>query len=773
MLKQLRKYQKFIFAIVATIVISSFTFFGTYNTLNRTARPVDLKVGVAIDGSAVYRSEIDLLMRMLETDQDDGGVLEGRAVPNYFNDGVIKRDILATGLGGMLFEQYRDQIGSEVALKYGQFKNFKPYKHPQMPIIGMEGLWGHVMPKFAEDYERFKGMDGTFDREYFNVLGDLFVDQTHFTPALARQFLAYQQQQFSSFVQPDPYLQGGDLALFYSRSFTDWFGRGALELVAQLIYNGAIYAEGQGYKVSMEEAKASLINNGMDAMRAQASQSGQEGVSVVEVEDHFLNMVRAFGSDEKQVVKAWQRVLLFRRMFDDVGTSVMLDPLMYDKYNAFASEELRVTMYTLPRELQLKSFDEMLKLEAYLECISKVRGHLLDLPSEYASSEAVLRKAPGLVARRYLVEVQKGSVDELASDLTLKSIWEWQVEGSHWTELCGAIPELAISKVVTEEERFKVLSALDPAVRAKADQIAVDAMVGAHPEWLVEKVKGKPFEQRMVRITHGGLVRGLDVEMSAGELMAQLEANDAIEGIMVHKGVLMNMRVLDRSEGDEVLTFAEAMELDACSPILEKKLELVADGNSEEGLDRAKERAFNRLITAIEGDSPRFKDQLRGLSGDEKRSFDVSHRFHRMMSEKLRTLKGGRELPEFGAEVVGEMETVAADGKLAPRVGYMDQWKWNKQERVVSRGDEGSLFDEEVFRMKAGEWSQVVASQGKGALFFHVDAKEMNLEAVKKEMAEGQRLLGLEARRNLMSQLLGECATYEAISLRVQAVEDE
>lgn len=64
MLKLLRKYQKSIFAVVAFMVIASFSFFGTYGAMQSDVpKEEDSVIGKVIDGSNLSSKQVRQLVR--------------------------------------------------------------------------------------------------------------------------------------------------------------------------------------------------------------------------------------------------------------------------------------------------------------------------------------------------------------------------------------------------------------------------------------------------------------------------------------------------------------------------------------------------------------------------------------------------------------------------------------------------------------------------------------------------------------------------------------
>ena len=70
MLEFFRKYQRYFFFVITVIIVISFSFFGTYSTLQNVDSR-DQEAFRAIDGSLISRSELDEMVLFLATDAED------------------------------------------------------------------------------------------------------------------------------------------------------------------------------------------------------------------------------------------------------------------------------------------------------------------------------------------------------------------------------------------------------------------------------------------------------------------------------------------------------------------------------------------------------------------------------------------------------------------------------------------------------------------------------------------------------------------------------
>lgn len=487
MMNLFRRYQKVFLGIIMFFIIISFVFFGTYDAIlgNRGTQIPDFVIGKAIDGSPVKNHKIQNLVAMLDTDAQDVMIIEERARLNLLNDGVIRYDILSSEIGKELYNAYAVFFKDELAAKLVRYRTYKPYVHLS-GAMGLESLWKQFYPKLAEDFERFQGVGGELSKESFEMLADLYVDQANVPPRVARQFFQYNQQQYS--MQQDPYLANGDLSLFYAKSASDWFGVRFVEMVAQFIHNVAIYAGRQGYSVTSREAKASLMQIGMENLRRIER---DRSISGEEFSKFFQNQLASLGLQEKEAVEAWREVLLFRKLVADVENSLMVDAPFYKEMQKEAANGVHVELYRLPKAYRGLSSEDLYKLETYLKNVD-------------GTVEEVAKRSPELVVKKFKVKVQHLEKKDVPSEIGLKRTWAWEMEDRNWDLLSDSFPEVAKCKARDSEARFAHLNGLTPNKRSEIDHFARLRIIDETPEFIHEKLEGVSPELMVLKLTQGG-----------------------------------------------------------------------------------------------------------------------------------------------------------------------------------------------------------------------------------------------------------------------------
>lgn len=537
MMNLFRKYQKTFLGILTVFIIASFVFFGTYDAIvgrGGAASVPDVAIGKAVDGSVMKQREIQNLISMLETDAQDVMIIEGKATINLLNDGVVRSDILSSEIGRLLVGTYYEELKGDLEGKWERYKTFKPYRHPSQSI-GLEALWKQFVPQLARDFEKFKSMTGGFSVEGFDALSKLYIDQAGFPPRLARQFLAYHQQQYG--MGEDAHLMNGDLSLFYAKTLSDWFGSRFTEVVAGFIHNAAAYAKSKGYSVSFEEAKASLMQIGMENI--QRIERDKE-ITGEDFSKFYQHQIAGLGMSEKEAVQAWQKVLLFRRLVIDVEKGIVVDAPFFKEMQKDAAKGVHVELYRLPKEYRGLNDEDLRKLEKYLAV------------TESSTPEEVIKKASQLVVKKFKVKVAHLEKKNLPTEVSLKRTWAWEIEDRNWKTLMDSFPEVAKCKATDREVRFSYLSGLSDKSRAEIDQFARMRIIDETPEFIYERLDSVEAEAKVMKIGQENLPGVKDNE----KLTRMLEKEPTFVYTDDHENYY-RFEVVERM-GLEVLSFAEA-----------------------------------------------------------------------------------------------------------------------------------------------------------------------------------------------------------------------
>ncbi len=707
MLKYLRKYQKVIFAVVACMVIASFSFFGTYGTMQPEKRvEEDIIIGKALDGSDLSSKEVNQVGRFLDTDFYDIMNFSGRGSANLLNDGFVRNDLLKTGLGLFVFQSYKNEIWEELSKKVSKFKQFKTYVHPNK-FITFEGLVKQFAPHYSQDLENFRRAES--EEEIFESLAKLYVDQTIFPPEMVRKMMLYIEHQYGNAVQTDSSLRNVDLSLFYAKNLTDWFGAKFLERTSQFIINGAAFAAKQGYKVSFEEAKSALMQS---ALRRLKELDSSKAITNDELNKFYKQQLSLLQMEEKEAIKVVEKILVFKKMLDEVGSSVFVDSVLYKQFSEFASKGALVEIYKLPSYLKFKKSEDFIKLEAYLEGVSKKPSDFL-LNEEFAEVDEVKKRAPELVEKRFLVKVASLKKSNLESDISMRKTWDWELKEENWALLNEIFPELHGCKEIDFEDRFAYLQALDQSVKEKIDQFSRRKILDEDVNIMKARLSLTPTQKRVLSVTLEGSEEVLPGVQDREKLLDLLENGSEKLFCYSENGEdFHNIEVIDKSSLWEILTFQEANQRGILEQIVLKK----------------------------------------GMKEKHKSESDINIKLIPYMRKMLQLFVSGDERSVFAQDVRMSDET------LETKFALERQWALKKEEMRVMRKTMPSFFDEKLFSMQDKEWSDVISSE-EGPVFYRVLETFVDTSDVAKKMEEARALLGREAKEALAKELLEKMVT--------------
>lgn len=767
MLNFLRKYQKVVFGAVTAALILSISFFGSYGAIsNRPAKEEDHIIGTSVDGSNMSRLQIDKMMRFLATDKMDAEIVYKNTMPNFFNDGVIRKDFIETGLAHMLVESYFDELKEDLVVRLEKQKRFKTYAHPGAPFVSVETICSQFVPSLSENLKKIRAKDFQVTPENFKVLANLYVESSKLPSSLVRRFLSYQESQYQ-WIQKDPYLSQGDLSLFYFHDVNDWFGSNFVELISQFIHNASLYAKEKGYKVSYEEARAELLKQGYDAL----VENSQENVTAEILDKYWRENLLTLRLDEKQAVAIWQKVMLFRKLFNDYGQSVFVDTLAYNEYHNYTSEAVEVQCYTLPHELQLGDFHSFLKFQIYLESIAKEKKLALQLdpPQVLKTVEELRQEVPSLVEKSYEVELAHLRREDAALEIGVKEMWEWQSKEENWKKLKEEFKELALAK--PSEDPIEVLDRLRDDIRFSVDKFSRNEILKEKPELIVKALEEIPLEKKTLELCLGDgffVLEGIQDNGALESLLNEaLTASDAVfQGLQNYtqdEKHYYRIKALSKPSDARLLSFKEASSKGILEKLLDEKLQkfhksaqaatpgsFQNEDGSFKDFSSVKNQigafVYKDLLEAIEKDFVKGGGKLKIGPQKEPLEFYATHRFYHFMRESK------EDVEKKGLESI-----------------YLQQnhlYHLESKKEVVKRKQKTPWASEEIFAMSENAYSPVhVASNGEMSFYQVVKKLEVEDEELLEEVKKGQQLMAQDAKRHLMQEILALLESTDSIHL--------
>lgn len=788
MLAFFRKYQRYFFIVITVVIVISFSFFGTNQVVPEAQHGEEMAFR-AIDGTAVSQQELDETLRFIATDNDDKILFGAELNPNFLNDGVIKKDIIQTGIAELIAAQYSKEIEEDLQSRFAKEKTYQPYVHPEGKFVSAEAAWSNFAPSLKENFEALQTAGNATSQKAFATRVRLFLAEKHFPSPILREVLKYQEKQYS-WITPDNNLNRVDLSLFGYRTSEDWFGSKFMRLVAEFIINSAKVAEQRGYRVSKDEALADLIHNSDISFQQQLQ---RQQLNLATSEQYFNEQLRKMGMDQTKAAKIWQKVLLARRLFQDAGSSAFVDHAGLKMFMDYAQESASGELYELPQDLQLTTYKDLQKFEAYLNAVAKKRDpkNLLSLPTEFLSVAEIAKKYPQLTQRRYLLEISQFDQNNLLSKARVRETLNWQLEDNNWQALLKEFPELGTSQAKERTERLAVLDSLNPKTRGAVDLFARKAIVSAHPEWLIEalenaeseisvvtiplKGKGSPF----AGLTNGNTLIAL-LDKSAEQTPEQkAETQNAVSKDLSSYSAdgrhYYKIRVIERMPTEEVLTFAEANGNGALEQILNNQLQAFyeKERSKSPNLFQKADKTWKPFVDVKDKIAESyFKSILRAIAAEQKSGKILSNSESapvRLMGH-LKTIKSSLEKDPSAkdAYIRKPKEKASTSESLAAAEPLSNQWKLLMRPFKVTRSQKKEeISAPEAITLKSGQWSEVNSLAG-GKMYFYQKLQNDEVESSQElfdKVAKEQQMISEIIQKNLAKDLMALFKEKNALSL--------
>lgn len=765
MLEFFRKYQSYIFLVVTVVIVISFSFFGTYNTI--VTDPVrNQVVFTAVDGENIRRSDLDEMVMFISTDDQDKQFFGGAWGPNFLNNGIIRKDLIESGIGEILAIQYLEDLKPDLESRLQKEKAYVFYTHPHAKFISQESVWSNYAPKINENLKALKNAQFGASASAFNTRVQLFLNEMAFPGNYLRYVMNSQEKQLKS-VPHDASLDRLDLSLFGYHTIEDWFGPRFIRLSAQFIINAAKIAEQKGYTVTKEEALADLMRNSQISYNQNIN---NPNLGVANSTEYYNEQLRRLGMDQNQAVKVWQQALLFRRLFQDVGNAVFVDPLTYKNFSEYANETVEGELYSLPKELQFSDYRTLQKFEIYLSLVSKQSADdskNLSLPEKFLTVPEVSKRNQELVQKRYLIKFTESNKKNLTSKVSLKETWNFELD--NWDLLKNKFPEIGVKKAETREERFKALESLDDVTRSRIDQFARAQIVEEHPEWLTDALDKSRERTTTIGLSNKGNSSIFEGLINGEDLIKELDklplGKSSLKFTADNQHYYL-ITVLDRAPNAEILTFAEANRAGILDELLDNKLQAHFQKEKQE----KNWKSFDEEKTAIADDY--FANVLVAIAekSDNKDKINgnilSSLRFFEYMSQAKSLLqKDIAAADKIVAKKAEETKDKQVDSKLPLRESLESQWKLQKTHTSISRQTDAK--NDELFNLPVNSWTKLATAPNGEITFFYVEKKDnvQDVAALSEQMKSLQKLISNDAQIHYMNKVVSEIKKDNAISL--------
>mgnify|MGYP003417631753 CR=1 FL=1 len=758
MLELFRKYQRFIFIVVTVVIILSFSFFGTYNTLSTGNWREDVAFQ-AIDGSEVSRADEEEMALFLATDADDKAYYGGAWGPNFLNDGVIKKDFLTTGLATEIVAFSPEDFRDDLMRRLDKEKSYHPYQHPGADFLSANAVWTYFAPEIPKNLQDLITQDDPASPKAFQARANLYLAERKFPPYLLRQFLVNQEKQYK-WISPDPQLSDLPLSLFNYRGFEDWFGSKLQKKIARFVIETALVAEREGEYVSKSEALKDLLDRAKESFSLYRN---TKNLGVTSPTEYFQEQLRLLNMDQTRAVRVWRQVLLFRKYFHKASVAAANSVAPHTEKAETAS---RVVLYQLPKELHLATSKAWEELEIYLAAVAPPVPSL-DMPTDFFSPKDVATLYPELTQRRLVLEIQELSYKKLIAQLSVKELLDWQMHDTNWGQIEEKFRTLS-GQGTTLQNRLEALQKLDQNTKMQLNTFTKEQILQQRPSFALELLnRAPPSTQTLYVRSLGGkeIIPGTsspEVHQKLVSLLDQApvgsspEVNSPLYAYSPNKKDLYRITVQER-EDLSLIPFWEAKKervLEKIKPSLLDRL-YQKDRSLYPSIKKSEKTPFSDIAAQVENafflrqqkQLETVLKQIPGLSIPElSKEQAAKFRFYPYMHKVLSSLQSSSISEDFFVRTRQEIPSSATE-----------QWKLVKQTLVVQPPHLPTWLPGDLFStIKLGGWSSVLLLDGGNEGFLQLEAEgaDIPLEEVSKESFLHTQHLQLEAKRSLALELL-------------------
>jgi hypothetical protein len=515
-----------------------------------------------------------------------------------------------------------------------------------------------------------------------------------------------------------------------------------MDLMAEFIHNTAIAAKENGYTVSYEEAKGDIRRIFTETSK-KLQEANFPGSLTYNDQLHIL------GLDESEAVHVWQKVMLFRRYFQDMSQSVFVDKLAQTEFAAVAKERAIVDLYQWPETLKINSAQELLALQTYINAVAPKSHDSLALPTSYSSVAEVVKKAPELVATVYSAKVFAVDKREAALRAPLKEVWQFETETATWDLLKNEFSFLQPAKTV--EDRFKQLDQLQAQQRVKVDSYARRLLVDKHPEWVrgaLDGAEGKTTQLVLsagaINMPHvsdparlGSLFEGiLDSPETSLVALNQFESGDGV----------FRFENIEKTSEPSIKTFKEALADGSLHRIVEKKLRAKLPGDkSDKDFEEMKEDLAIASLKDVKLSLE--KESIQPASIGLQRMIAVANRARADLMDKKNEDKW---LPQAGESAL------------------TSQFKLDRFETQISRSSGEQKMNSELFTLDPEQWASVHATPDGQVAFAYLKNREISADPVSDKLTVGKEKIGADMQHLLAEKIFARMQLNRAVIIPIQ-----
>ncbi|MGL4348816.1 MAG: hypothetical protein ACRCSV_05130 [Chlamydiales bacterium] len=732
MLGFLRKNQKYFLLVISIVIITSFIFVGINQKIPKGEVKKEILLGRGVDGSSIYVKEIEQMVRFCVTDRFDQPSMKNGII-NFLNDGVIRKDIIESGLANLLLENDFDRIRPDLQDKISQFQKFSSYIHPENPSISLENIYAKFSPELFDTLQKFR-LNTEISPNVFSQVVSMYQQQQKLQPELIRQFLMYEEKM--SKVKPDPHLINKDLQLFHAYSLDEWFGKKFIELTCQFIHHCALEAKHRGYSIPLEEVQTDLQRKSWDALQSLA---GKQKLSVEDFSSYYHQLIHLLNMQEEEVLLIWQKVMLFRRLLQDVVHGVVFEGSGLSDYFTHAKEKVSITKYEIPESLIGKNMWDILELQLYITKTSS-SDNILHLPTESLPIAEIKSQTPELLEHAYEISIVQKSLHDLFQYISLQEMWKWQM--NNWDLLQDTFLDIRSYKSDLAVDRLHYLDKLDHALRTRIDEFTKKQILKADPARVQEILSNITFDAQIITLPifgTTGALKGFDNNIECIAFLDEHAENKLpVNKIDFDQEIFYQIQEVVK-KGESVISFARAKEEGILNDLLHKELQSFYNSDSyfknKQSFEEIKEliglKKYQSLFQELDEWAKAHIDD--SIAGPE---MYIKYRLYPWLLKQRDSLQDSNQT--YNAST------------------YEEQWKLEKSISVVTRAEAKlKQLPEEIFDSSINNWSSICLFDEEKLGFLQINNRIFpKKEEFTSFILSNQSMLFLEMKHELTRELL-------------------
>lgn len=315
--------------------------------------------------------------------------------------------------------------------------------------------------------------------------------------------------------------------------------------------NVARKAEKEGYRVPLQAAEADLIHNGEVAF-----QQHRKPEIAKTVQDFVRQELRALGLDLGEAASLWRSVLLFRSYLKDHTSSVANEATLLRPFYEGEHEELVLETHTLDPKLALGTFEDLQRMELYLQGTGE--GASYPFPLAWKKAEEVAETSPDIVLKHFCADVKELSLKQIGAEIPLREVWAFEESESGRDELLKTFPVLSLKGKMDGETQKRV--------DAKARLLLVEQ----NPQRIEDALADAPSkEMNLTLFKKGGKSPLKGIEASA--LLKKLEGRETVF-ILKGEGVVYQVSPIEWPADWKVASYSEARDAGQLDRMVDERL---------------------------------------------------------------------------------------------------------------------------------------------------------------------------------------------------------